>query len=197
MIINISWYSVCKILTQIQGFMFFHSEILSMKNKISHFPQSHPNRYNLGTRGVSYFCLHYIEKHRVVRLQRFHRDLKNARMQYRIPIWWKFRSIFFFARVRFLWWITWKCISGYIKIFWNSDRRTWDSLLDRILQTNGPIPKLLLLFQPSNQSYSVTQSSLTFLPTTTPPISDTHSIKTALFAQWARETCEGPEYGEK
>ena len=66
-------------------------------------------------------------------LQR-HRNLKNSGIQCRFLIWWRSRSNFIFNRVRFLRWITWKCVNGYRNIFWIANWRTWGSLVHGNLQ---------------------------------------------------------------
>ena len=47
--------------------------------------RSHAKRNSLDARAYSYYLLQYVEKHRVVGLQR-HRNLRNGGIQYRFPI---------------------------------------------------------------------------------------------------------------
>ena len=78
-------------------------------------------------------------------LQR-HRNLKNIGIQCRFAIWWRSRSNFIFNRVRFLRWITWKCVNGYRNIFWIANWRTWGSLVHGKLQNIQNIKKVTASF---------------------------------------------------
>ena len=78
-------------------------------------------------------------------LQR-HRNLKNSGIQCRFLIWWRSRSNFIFNRVRFLRWITWKCVNGYRNIFWIANWRTWGSLVHGNLQIIQDVKRVTASF---------------------------------------------------
>ena len=78
-------------------------------------------------------------------LQR-HRNLKNSGIQCRFLIWWRSRSNFIFNRVRFLRWITWKCVNGYRNIFWIANWRTWGSLVHGKLQIIQDVKRVTASF---------------------------------------------------
>lgn len=79
----------------------------------------------------SYCSLQYFEIYGVVGLE-WHRNLKKwqdpVQISYLVRM---FRQ--YYLWFRFVRWITWKCIIGYINI-WNSDWRIWASFMHGMLQ---------------------------------------------------------------
>ena len=91
------------------------------------FSHCHTKR-NVDARAVFSWSLLHVENQWMVGLKL----RKNWKMVG--SIYWKSRCNFIYDKIRFLRWISWKCINSYRNIFWNADWRTWGSLVPEMLQ---------------------------------------------------------------